>query len=682
MLKQKVISLTLISFLLIVPYSTLSADQNHHHTWYVNQTNKDGPWLGTLKNPFLSIQSAINAAHCKDTITVFPGIYNENLTINKPLILQSKEPNQSIIDGKYAHTVLKILHPNVKINGFIIRNSSGSQKSSGVQCDASHILISHCHFYRTRSGVIINQTKNITISNCLFHTNGGGINLYKANNIKILQNNYLHNGLGINSNSSQHIAINDSYATVNGIGMFFNRSNNITITQSAIFNNNDNQGGIFLTQSENIFINDSIIKHNGFGIKPRSCKNINIYQSTIQHCTHVGIYTSHSTDINLTKCLLKDNFRFSLHSVDSLFSINHSNLFSSLVGIYAENSKGKVTENWWGSSFGPVFFENPTIDRIRLKSSRLKIWPVLSQSIPTGASWTLNLSRCQIPSDRWLHPFIELSGKDSDTDYVPDYWEKQYGYDPFIWNDHHQIDSDCDGLSNVEECFTSQWGSDPYVKDIFLEIDWMESKYGESTQNRLTNEDIQTMKEVFAVKNINLHIDHGTLGGGEQVPYQSHFSYADLRDIYWDYFLHEDLNNPRKGIFHYCIINDYGPGPGFAFVGWDGLDSFDISAQQLQDNQPSIDRNLLIVGGGIHELGHTLGLTVDDHQGNDNQVATWLFTKQWWQYRQYKSCMNYWYTYRILGFSDGTHGPYDFNDWSHMDFSFFKNTHFDLPPNK
>jgi len=187
------------------------------------------------------------------------------------------------------------------------------------------------------------------------------------------------------------------------------------------------------------------------------------------------------------------------------------------------------------------------------------------------------------------------------------------------------------------------------------------------------------MEDIFKDKNINLHVDHGDVGGGEEVKYQSNFSYADLRDIYWNYFLHGDLNNPRKGVFHYCIINDWGPGPGFAFIGWDGLDSFDISAQELTQNQPSKERNILIVGGSIHELGHTLGLTVDDHQGNDNQIATWIFSKQWWKYRQYKSCMNYWYTYRILGFSDGSHGPYDFDDWSHMDLSFFKKTHFDLP---
>ena len=62
---------------------------------------------------------------------------------------------------------------------------------------------------------------------------------------------------------------------------------------------------------------------------------------------------------------------------------------------------------------------------------------------------------------------------DTDSDKVPDWWELQYGYDPYTWNDHGSLDPDLDGLTNDEECYTSQWGSDPFSKDIFVEIDWM-----------------------------------------------------------------------------------------------------------------------------------------------------------------------------------------------------------------
>jgi len=41
--------------------------------------------------------------------------------------------------------------------------------------------------------------------------------------------------------------------------------------------------------------------------------------------------------------------------------------------------------------------------------------------------------------------------------------------------------------------------------------------------------------------------------------------------------------------------------------------------------------------------------------------------------------MNYCYTYRILDYSDGSHGRNDFDDWGNLDFYFFKNSHFEWP---
>ena len=190
------------------------------------------------------------------------------------------------------------------------------------------------------------------------------------------------------------------------------------------------------------------------------------------------------------------------------------------------------------------------------------------------------------------------------------------------------------------------------------------------------------MISAFDKHNISLHVDDGCFGGGEEIMQINNFSFSDLSDLYWNYFLHNNLSNPRKNIFHYCLVCDYGPASGFAFFGWNSLDSFLISAQILQNNQPAyFSRDRLIIGGSIHELGHTLGLFVDDHGGNDNRIATWPLTLQWWKYLSYKSCMNYWYTYKIINFSNGSNGINDFNDWENMDLNFFKNTNFDWPKN-
>jgi hypothetical protein len=254
--------------------------------------------------------------------------------------------------------------------------------------------------------------------------------------------------------------------------------------------------------------------------------------------------------------------------------------------------------------------------------------------------------------------------------------EEKWGYDPFSWDDHKNLDPDNDGLNNIEECFTDKWNSSPYKKDIFLEIDWMES-LDQSHSNKPPENLIKKVISIFSKQNINLHVDLGNLEGGEEIPYNTPtFSFANLRDIYCEYFLHNDINNPRKGIFHYGIICDYFPDINFPFFGWDQLDSFAISAKWLKEEIPQFDVGRLIVGAIVHHLGHSLGLLADTYGGIDNTETINPFTLQWWKYKNYKSCLNYYYKYKIFDYSDGTHGWGDFDDWSHLNFSFFKNSRF------
>ncbi len=215
-------------------------------------------------------------------------------------------------------------------------------------------------------------------------------------------------------------------------------------------------------------------------------------------------------------------------------------------------------------------------------------------------------------------------------------------------------------------------------KDIFLELDYMPCENPEET-NKPSQELLQRLIDIFENKDITLHIDTGELGGGEQIPYcKSKFSFAKLRDLYWQYFLKNNLTNPRKGIFHYGIICNYCPDLNFPFFGWDGLDSFAVSTEWLKETMPFFSRKRLIVGATVHHLGHTLGLIADTNNAIDNMGTTKIFNKDFFVYRNYKSCMNYRYKYLLFSYSDGSHGRGDFDEWSNLDFSFFKNTNFKI----
>lgn len=649
----------------------------YKETIYVDANNTEGPWDGTLEHPYQYIQDGIDNATEDDIVFVFNGIYHENVMIDKNLSIIGENKSSTIVDGMYNEFVIQLIEDNVSIENFTIRNSGGYTNNTGIKLDSENNIITNCIFYRTKTGIYLNKTNYNEINNCTFYTNGEGIYLTSSQN-NIINNCYLyHNALGIHLQSSNKTKIKRCYAVTNGIAYYLEDSTNIQIEQSAAYNSNDNQAGFFLNSCSNINILNCHAYHNGVGVKISNSSNIYLSNSNILWNTHYGIkIKQNSKVIKIENNEIANNLRFGIESEGSQCSFHNNNIYKNLFGINSEYSCCNARKNWWGSPLGPALFERKTKDRIFFKHGRIKFFPwQLLKNGNAGSNWQIDQDLLKVPFNNTRFVEIELPGQDSDQDYIPDWWEEKWGYNPNSWDDHKNLDPDNDALNNIEECYTDEWGSNPFHKDIFIEFDWVKTQ-NPGVTNKPPYDFICQMKSVFVIRNITLHIDDGSLGGGEEIPFSADFSYADLRDLYWDYFLHNDLNNPRKGIFRYCIVTDYGPGGGFAFFGWDHLDSFEIAAQRLQERYPMFSRGQLIVGGAIHELGHTLGLNVDDHGGNDNSVALQPLTLQWWKYRNYKSCMNYRYTYKIIDFSDGSHGIGDFDDWSNLDFTFFRNTHF------
>ena len=66
---------------------------------YVDDDNIDGPWDGTIGNPYKHIQEAVDNAEDNDTIFVYEGVYNENIYIHKTINLTGENRDTTIIDG-------------------------------------------------------------------------------------------------------------------------------------------------------------------------------------------------------------------------------------------------------------------------------------------------------------------------------------------------------------------------------------------------------------------------------------------------------------------------------------------------------------------------------------------------------------------------------------------------------
>ena len=263
-------------------------------------------------------------------------------------------------------------------------------------------------------------------------------------------------------------------------------------------------------------------------------------------------------------------------------------------------------------------------------------------------------------------PEFEDSG-DPDADNIPTSWEWKWGYDPFISDDHVNTDPDGDSINNYEEYLTSEWFSDPFRKDIFVELDIMEEgPNGEMTY--FPEESKEIIQTAFNRRNMVFHLDDGCMGGSDIVPFDDKSDYKDFNNFYKYYFLDGDSSNWRRGVFHYgIVVYSSVSAAGFMFR----PNAFQVSSKGHEKISKEWwgDRDVVYASAYMHELGHTFNFwPIPGH----NQFSGHPWQIGWWINRPYKSCMNYGYMYYTVDYSDGSRRLPDLNDWARMDFTYFE----------
>lgn len=285
-------------------------------------------------------------------------------------------------------------------------------------------------------------------------------------------------------------------------------------------------------------------------------------------------------------------------------------------------------------------------------------------------------------------PTIDDRASDPDEDGIPSSWEYKWGYDPFLWDDHANLDPDIDGIENIEEYQMRKWLANPYQPDIFMETDGMQKRGILDFQHVFFEESQQMIIERFAQHGINVYIDDGwpdgpKNSGGEMVPFQKNLDDMigkQMLSFYRHYFPDE-----RKGIFRYVLIGNQHSG----FSTPSEYTSFDAMHIGTGIKPTLIDKvgiiklwfgpqrwlRLFTAQVVLHETGHTLGLIPITFPGNDilGPVGARYPNMDPYDYKkyldEYHSIMNYKYIYntKYFDYSDGSNGlPYDMNDWKHI----------------
>lgn len=133
-------------FLLLLLPATASAV-----TWYVDDDNTTGPWLGTLADPFQFIQSGINAAAAWDIVHVMRGTYKENINFNGKAIWVRSDQGAwlTTIDGSTAPNPANMSTvtfwsgetSNSRLEGFTITYGQGTLINAYQHCGGGIICM-------------------------------------------------------------------------------------------------------------------------------------------------------------------------------------------------------------------------------------------------------------------------------------------------------------------------------------------------------------------------------------------------------------------------------------------------------------------------------------------------------------------------------------------------------------
>ncbi|MEL0649369.1 hypothetical protein V6248_18230 [Pseudoalteromonas agarivorans] len=315
---------------------------------------------------------------------------------------------------------------------------------------------------------------------------------------------------------------------------------------------------------------------------------------------------------------------------DFLASASVSNPKIALVG----NSGDQIRPYWYINGFAEILNTagTQTIDFVKFGNS--------SQEPVTPSQWQGG-NADQILSEQGGSLKRELNA--TDTNQSTDWNYSVFNTPAGPNNISCTVDDDEDGIPDCAEqegtTFAGlplyEWGARTSQKDIFIEVDYMDSSDVGITPHRTALEKIVT---VFAEKGYTVHFDVGDLfdqstntapqnfdlGGGNTVPFNNYtpFEY-DLSSPSLFVYKMEYTDITRRPIFHYLLMANSGnedgsiSGSGIAEIsgndlmvtmgGWGLTLDTQIATNIAYNYQASTI---------FHELGHNLGL----YHGGDEEV--------------------------------------------------------------
>lgn len=260
-----------------------------------------------------SIQAAIDRSKARDSISIMPGVYRENLVIDKAISIIG-EPG-TIIDGSAKGNVITITGSKIHLEGLTIRNSGNQQEDSGIYIKNSHNnVIKKNTLKNVHNGIYIaNSNQNQLLENSItsyeshFSKRGNGIHMFKGKGHLLKGNQISDVQDGIYFDFTKEINVTENHVQQSRYGMHFMFSEQILADKNEV---EKNITGFMVMDSKGIeFIENRVADHfhfRGFGILIYETKDVLIENNEIIR-NSTGLSLEYGVDTLTSKNIIAAN---------------------------------------------------------------------------------------------------------------------------------------------------------------------------------------------------------------------------------------------------------------------------------------------------------------------------------------------------------------------------------------
>ncbi|GGB51979.1 hypothetical protein GCM10011409_31980 [Lentibacillus populi] len=316
-----------------------------------------------------SIQALLEKAKPGDTIQLENRVYQEDVVINKPVVI--KGAGNTVIKGSGDGNVVTLTHDGITLENVTIKNSSSilDKDFAGIKIYSNDNKVMHIRIENSLHGIYLSENKgNKLIDNTITgdqkrnqSRRGNGIHLFHSSENVIKGNTIDSARDGIYFSFAEHNQIKQNTLTGNRYGLHYMYSDQNTFYQNEFF---ENVGGAAIMYSDDIVLKENRFHdHYGlqsFGVLLQTANNVKMIDNQINF-NQKGIFMDQSN-----RNVLKDNQIINNRIGVDVWSSSVDNIFSEnrIIGNnlqYSTNS-GKDANNWSEAGIGNAWSDHTVVD--------------------------------------------------------------------------------------------------------------------------------------------------------------------------------------------------------------------------------------------------------------------------------------------------------------------------------